>query len=75
MEEGLHENKGTSHHLRWLREFADLVEVAIGELLQGALRKPEVAEAMKRWSAPIAEDKDLEVARDAMREELKKQFL
>ena len=46
-----------------------------GELLQGALRRPEVAEAMQRWSAPIAEGKDLEVARDAMREELKKQFL
>lgn len=44
-------------------------------LLEGALLDPKVAAAMQRWSAPIAEGKDLEEARFAMREELKKQFL
>lgn len=45
------------------------------KLLEGALCNPKVAEAMERWSAPIAQSTNLEAARHAMREELKKQFL
>lgn len=46
-----------------------------GELLEGALRDPNVAKAMERWSAPLAKSTDLEEARQLMREELKRQFL